>query len=67
MQMSDVATRFTNTVNSTATQNLSEQERILLDEVVRGLRTIRYGSISLTVHDGRVVEIHKTEKIRGKT
>jgi hypothetical protein len=67
MQMSDVATRFTNTANSTTTQNLSEQERILLDEVVRGLRTIRYGSISLTVHDGRLVEIHKTEKIREKT
>jgi hypothetical protein len=64
--MSNVATQITNTGNSAAIENLSEQERSLLDEVVRGLRTIRYGSISLTVHDGRVVEIHKTEKIRGK-
>jgi hypothetical protein len=64
--MSDVATQITDTVNSTTIKNLSEQERNLLDEVVRGIRTIRYGSISLTVHDGRVVEIHKTEKIRGK-
>jgi hypothetical protein len=66
MQMNDVATRITSTVNSATIENLSEQERDLLHEVVRGLRTIRYGSISLTVHDGRVVEIHKTEKIRGK-
>jgi hypothetical protein len=64
--MSNVATQITNTGNSATIENLSEQERSLLDEVVRGLRTIRYGSISLTVHDGRVVEIHKTEKIRGK-
>jgi hypothetical protein len=34
--------------------------------LVLGLRAIRYGSISLTVHDGRLVEIHKTEKIRRK-
>jgi hypothetical protein len=66
MQMSDVATQITSTVNSATIENLSEQERDLLHEVVRGLRTIRYGSISLTVHDGRVVEINKTEKIRGK-
>jgi hypothetical protein len=66
MQMNDVATRITSTVNSATIENLSEKERDLLHEVVRGLRTIRYGSISLTVHDGRVVEIHKTEKIRGK-
>jgi hypothetical protein len=64
--MSNVATQITSTGNSATIENLSEQERSLLDEVVRGLRTIRYGSISLTVHGGRVVEIHKTEKIRGK-
>jgi hypothetical protein len=64
--MSNVATQITSTDNSATIENLSERERSLLDEVVRGLRTIRYGSISLTVHDGRVVEIHKTEKIRGK-
>jgi hypothetical protein len=36
----------------------------LLRELVRALRTIRYGSITLTFHDGRIVEIHKTERIR---
>jgi hypothetical protein len=47
-------------------ENLSAEERELLHELVVGLRTIRYGSIALTVHDGRLVEIHKTEKIRRK-
>jgi hypothetical protein len=36
----------------------------LLRELVRALRTIRYGSITLTLHDGRIMEIHKTERIR---
>lgn len=46
---------------------LSHEERELVNELVRALRTIRFGSISLTVHDGRLVEIQKTEKIRRKT
>jgi hypothetical protein len=48
MQMSDVASRITGTVNWAMIENLLEQERDLLHEVVRGPRTIRYGSISLT-------------------
>jgi hypothetical protein len=39
-------------------------EQELLREFVRALRTIRYGSIVLTLHDGRIVEIQKTERIR---
>jgi hypothetical protein len=45
---------------------LSLEEQELVNEVVRALRTIRFGSVSLTVHDGRLVEIQKTEKIRKK-
>lgn len=43
---------------------LSAAEVELLHELVSSLRSIRYGSVSLTVHDGRVVEIQKVEKIR---
>jgi len=39
-------------------------EQELLREFVRAMRTIRYGSIVLTLHDGRIVEIQKTERIR---
>ncbi len=45
-------------------KDFSTSERELLRELVRALRTIRYGSVVLTLHDGRLVEIHKTEKIR---
>jgi|GEM_PF-6194388 len=64
--MSDVTTQISCAGDFTITENLSEQERDLLREVVRGLRAIRYGSILLTVHDGCLVEINKTEKIRRK-
>jgi hypothetical protein len=64
--MSNVAMQTSNVKDFAGMENLSEEERELLNELVRGLRAIRYGSISLTVHDGRLVEIHKTEKIRRK-
>jgi hypothetical protein len=45
-------------------QDLSASERELLREVALALRGIRYGSVVLTVHDGRIVELNKTERIR---
>ncbi|HXW62478.1 MAG TPA: YezD family protein [Candidatus Acidoferrales bacterium] len=45
-------------------KELSAGERDLLREVVLALRSIRYGSLVLTVHDGRIVELNKTERIR---
>jgi hypothetical protein len=45
-------------------QDLSPSERDLLREVALALRGIRYGSVVLTVHDGRIVELNKTERIR---
>jgi hypothetical protein len=44
--------------------DLSANERELLREVALALRGIRYGSVVLTVHDGRIVELNKTERIR---
>ena len=45
-------------------QGFSPTERELLREVALALRSIRYGSVVLTVHDGHIVEINKTERIR---
>jgi len=45
-------------------RDLSTSERELLREVALALRSIRYGSVVLTVHDGRIVELNKTERIR---
>lgn len=45
-------------------RDLSTTERELLKEVALALRSIRYGSVTLTVHDGRIVELNKTERVR---
>jgi len=43
---------------------LSQAEQALVVEILQAVRTIRYGSMSLTFHEGRVVEINKTKRIR---
>jgi hypothetical protein len=37
---------------------------LLLRELVHALRTIRYGSVELVIHEGRVVQLERREKIR---
>lgn len=44
-----------------------QAERELLIEGVRGIQTIRDGSIFITVHEGRVVEIIKTIRTQSST
>ena len=36
----------------------------LLRELGRALRSIRYGTIELVIHDGRVVQLERIEKVR---
>jgi hypothetical protein len=36
----------------------------LLQELVEALRSIRYGTIELVIHDGRVVQLERREKVR---
>jgi hypothetical protein len=43
---------------------LSDAERGLVQQLLEALRSLRYGSVVLTVHDGHVVEFEKTERIR---
>ena len=40
---------------------------ILLRELEQALRTIRYGSVELVIHDGRVVQLERREKVRVDT
>lgn len=44
--------------------DLSAAEFDLLRDVIRSLRGLRYGTLVLSVHEGHVVEIHRTEKTR---
>ena len=34
------------------------------EEILRAIRSIRYGSVEVIVHDGRVVGVERREKIR---
>lgn len=45
---------------------LPEEEEEILRLIRDALRSIRYGSVLVTLHDSQVVEIQKTEKIRTK-
>jgi hypothetical protein len=44
--------------------SLAPGERELLNEVEQAVRAIHYGSIVLTIHEGRLVEISKTIRLR---
>ena len=46
------------------TLSLTAAERQLSTDVFKALRDIRYGSVQLVIHDGKVVEIQKIERIR---
>lgn len=40
---------------------------LLLRELRQALRSIRYGTIELVIHDGRVVQLERREKVRFET
>jgi hypothetical protein len=40
---------------------------LLLRELEQALRTIRYGSVELVIHEGRVVQLERREKVRVDT
>jgi hypothetical protein len=50
-----------------ATMATPENDTELLEELVQAIRSIAYGSIVLTIHEGRLVEISKTERVRKGT
>ena len=43
---------------------LSPDEEKLLREAIRSLKSVPYGSIVLVMHDGHLVEVTKTVRIR---
>ena len=54
----------TSSTTRLADNDFSERDERILRELIHTLRAIRYGSVVLTVHNGQVMEIQKTEKIR---
>lgn len=40
------------------------QEREIEQEILRAVKGIRYGSVEIVIHDSRVVQIERKEKLR---
>lgn len=36
----------------------------VLQEILRAIESVRYGSVEITVHEGRITQIEKREKVR---
>ncbi|MCB5186694.1 YezD family protein [Methylobacillus caricis] len=47
---------------SQETQSRASNE--VLQEIIRSIDLLRFGSIEITVHDGRVTQIERREKVR---
>ena len=43
---------------------LTEEERAWLSIVRRQVRSLRFGIVQIVVHNGKVVQIERTEKLR---
>ena len=46
------------------TRNVTERGEAVIEEVIRALRGIRFGSVEILVHDAKVVQIERKEKVR---
>ncbi len=44
--------------------DFKENEKRLILQILKAVRSIRYGYVQITVQDSKVVQIDKTEKIR---
>lgn len=44
--------------------NFEESEKKLLLQILKALKSIRYGCVQIYIQDSKVVQIDKTEKIR---
>lgn len=44
--------------------DFEESEKRLISQILKALRSIRYGYVQIIVQDSKVVQIDKTEKIR---
>lgn len=40
----------------------NDQQKV--EQIINTIQTIKYGSIEITVHDGKIVQIERKEKIR---
>ncbi len=44
--------------------NIGKEDEKLLSQILKAIKSIRYGYVQIIVQDSKVVQIDKTEKIR---
>ncbi len=49
--------------SETITFNETSLEPVMV-EILRSIKNVRFGSIEITIHDSRVVQIERKEKVR---
>jgi hypothetical protein len=49
---------------NTNVHRLDETEIKLAERIAQALRGLRYGSVEIVVHDGRVVQFERRERVR---
>jgi len=45
-------------------ETVNEQNSSLVKELLSAINSLRFGSVEITVHEGRVTQIEKREKVR---
>jgi hypothetical protein len=50
--------------STTGSDDSAPLSPVLLQELRKALGSIRYGSIELVIHDGRVVQLERRQKVR---
>ncbi len=45
-------------------QTLTAEEMAIALRVIRALRRVRYGSLNIQIHDGKVVQLDVSQKMR---
>lgn len=42
----------------------AQTKTTVVQEILRAIESVRFGSVEITVHDGRVTQIEKRDKVR---
>lgn len=62
---SELLAQLKSAVFQISEMGLSGNEQELLSEVILSVNAIRFGTIVLTIHEGHLVEVSKTVRLRG--
>lgn len=51
-------------MSKTVDKEIRDHDKVLVLQVLEAIKSVKYGYVQITIHDGEVVQIDKTEKIR---